>query len=401
MGVISETGGSRSITKAGTGTMVMSANNTYTGTTTISEGTLVADGAQAGAFSVGQYGTLGGSGTVGATTVAGVLAPTAPGLSTGALSFGSTGKLDVTITSVLPEAIPSTIVKGTVAIDPSAALNLVVAPGTTVPHGSNLVLIDDDGPEAIAGEFAGVPNGSVLSPVEGVPLEVNYAGVDGKDLSLTANSPPHLGTILATPDPVAAGQQMALSVAESDADQDPLTTDWSFGDGTTGTGAATSHAYASPGTYTAIATVSDGLADVQAKTLITVTAMPPSAATGPPSDGGSTGTSTVKSSAYGADFGLAVPSACMRRGLPLTVMLSIKKQTKGKTKNLLVKVTKVVFEIDGKPVKIDRSAPFRVRFTVPPTALSGATIKLRAKAYLKMHGGKGRTKSITVAMKVC
>ncbi|MFI5005380.1 MAG: autotransporter-associated beta strand repeat-containing protein [Solirubrobacterales bacterium] len=46
-GVISETGGSRSITKAGTGTMLTSANNTYTGTTTVSAGTLVANGSHA------------------------------------------------------------------------------------------------------------------------------------------------------------------------------------------------------------------------------------------------------------------------------------------------------------------------------------------------------------------
>ena len=97
-GPISETGGARSITKAGTGTLLTSGVNTYTGTTTVSAGALVADGSQAGPFSVGPTGTLAGSGTVGATTVAGVLAPLAPGLHTGALSFGPTGKLDVTLT---------------------------------------------------------------------------------------------------------------------------------------------------------------------------------------------------------------------------------------------------------------------------------------------------------------
>ena len=101
-GVISELGGSRSITKGGTGTMLTSATTTYTGTTTVSAGTLLANGSQTGAFSVGPSGTLGGSGTVGATTVAGVLAPAAPGLNTGALSFGPTGRLDVTLDSVAP-----------------------------------------------------------------------------------------------------------------------------------------------------------------------------------------------------------------------------------------------------------------------------------------------------------
>lgn len=69
-GAISETGASRSLTKVGTGTMVMSASKTYTGTTTVSAGTLlVANGSQTGAFSVAQNATLGGSGTLGATTV--------------------------------------------------------------------------------------------------------------------------------------------------------------------------------------------------------------------------------------------------------------------------------------------------------------------------------------------
>jgi hypothetical protein len=80
---------------------------------------------------------------------------------------------------------------------------------------------------------------------------------------------------------------------------------------------------------------------------------------GPPAGAGSTGPSTVKSSGYGAEFGLAVPSACTRQGKPFSVTLSIKK-------------------------------------TVPHSATSGTTIKLLAKAYLRLNGGKGRTRSITV-----
>jgi fibronectin-binding autotransporter adhesin len=412
-GVISEVGGSRSIAKAGTGTMLTGANNTYTGTTTVSAGTLLANGNQVGAFSVGQNGTLGGSGAVGATTVAGILAPTAPGLNTGALSFGPTGRLDVTLTSVVPGTIPSVIVTGTVAIDPSAALNLVVAPGTAVPHGSNVLLINNDASDAIRGQFTGVPTNSVLSTAAGVPLTVSYAGGDGNDLSLTAgNVPPQISSISATPNPVAAGQPVALSITESDANQDPLATTWNFGDGTTGTGASTSHAYTTPGMYTTVATVSDGLAQVQSTTVITVAGMATGGGTGTPTGGGtrmptgggtgSADTSTVKSSGYGADFGLTVPSACIRRGTPFSVTLSIKKQTKGKAKgNVLVKVTKVVFAIDRKAVKTSRSAPFRVRLTVPRTATSGSTIKLRATAYLKIHGGQSRAKSIAIASKVC
>jgi hypothetical protein len=235
---------------------------------------------------------------------------------------GRCGRLAVTLTSVAPGTIPSTNVTGTVAIDPSAALNLAVAPGAAVAPGSNVVLIGNDASDAIGGQFTGIPNNSVLSTVEGVPLAVNYAGGDGNDLTLTAgNVPPQISPISTTPKPVAAGQ---------------------------------------------------------------------------PS------TATVRSSGYGADFALTVPNACVRKGTPFSVTLSIKRQTKGKGKgNVLVKVTKVVFAIDGKTVKTARSAPFRVQLTAARTATSPSTIKLRAKAYLKIHGGKRRAKSVTVAVKLC
>jgi Asp-tRNA(Asn)/Glu-tRNA(Gln) amidotransferase A subunit family amidase len=46
---------------------------------------------------------------------------------------------------------------------------------------------------------------------------------------------------------------------------------WSFGDGATATGPSASHAYAKPGTYEAVATVSDGAAQAQASSRITIT----------------------------------------------------------------------------------------------------------------------------------
>jgi fibronectin-binding autotransporter adhesin len=346
-GAVGETGGSRSIAKGGTGTMLMSANNTYTGTTTVSEGTLVANGSQSGAFSVARNGTLSGSGTVGATTVAGVLAPTAPGLGTGALSFGPTGRLEVTLTSFAPATIPAVLATGAVAIDPSAVLNLVVAPGTGVlPQGPSVLLIDNHGPDAITGQFSGIPNNFLLSTVEG-PLQVNYAGGDDNDLSLTAASPP---------------QAVApLGVAPAGASPNPP-------------------------------------------------APPTSAGTG------TALTSTVKSSGYGADFGLTAPSACVRPGAPFGVTLSIATHTKGRgtkgkdgakgkgkgnAKGGALTVRKVLFAIGRKVVGTARSAPYRAQLFLPPTATPGSTVKLLAKAYLQIPGGKPRTKSIAVPVKVC
>jgi len=62
-GVIS---GSGSVTKAGTGVLTLNNNNSYSGTTTVSAGTLLINGYQTGVgqVTVGSAGTLGGSGNI-------------------------------------------------------------------------------------------------------------------------------------------------------------------------------------------------------------------------------------------------------------------------------------------------------------------------------------------------
>jgi len=87
-GVLSGAGGG--INKTGTGTLLLSANNTYTGETLVTAGTLIINGHQSsasGAVSVDAGATLGGTGTLGgATTVRGILAP---GTSIGVLNIAA------------------------------------------------------------------------------------------------------------------------------------------------------------------------------------------------------------------------------------------------------------------------------------------------------------------------
>jgi autotransporter-associated beta strand protein len=98
-----------SLTKIGAGTLTLSNNNTYTGGTTISTGTLlvnnaIGSGTGTGPVTVNAAGTLGGNGTVlGNVTNSGIASP---GTSVGALHLGgtytqtATGRLDIELASL-------------------------------------------------------------------------------------------------------------------------------------------------------------------------------------------------------------------------------------------------------------------------------------------------------------
>ena len=83
----------------------------------------------------------------------------------------------------------------------------------------------------------------------------------GAEHTTASNTAPELVSATVTSDRKVpkAGESLTFAAAATDADGDPLSYHWDFGDGATATGAYVEHAYASSGTYTAVVTVTDGV----------------------------------------------------------------------------------------------------------------------------------------------
>ena len=90
--------GGGSLIKAGSGTLILAGTNTYTGTTTVSVGTLQVDGSTTSATNVNSGATLAGDGTVNAAVTVnsgGSIAPGAGNLTVSTLTFSGTATFTV------------------------------------------------------------------------------------------------------------------------------------------------------------------------------------------------------------------------------------------------------------------------------------------------------------------
>jgi autotransporter-associated beta strand protein len=194
-GKIQGSGGS--LTKTGTGQLTLSTANTYTGGTTVSEGTLLVTNRGGSATGTGTVtinaGTLAGTGrisgavTIGTATSAAILAPgngarprTLTILSALTFNAHATYKIDLNSNNVTTDQV---VAKG-VTINSSALVSIDDLGGSVLPPGTAFTVISNTAATPIAGTFSNLADGSTLT-VDSNTYQVSYEGGDGNDLTLT------------------------------------------------------------------------------------------------------------------------------------------------------------------------------------------------------------------------
>ena len=193
------TGGS--LTKIGTGKLVLSHRNTYTGGTIIKRGSLMVNniggsGTGSGPVQV-NGGTLGGKGIIaGAVTVGtgtGSGAILSPGYQRGAnklgaltiespLTFNADATYNVEVNSSTVTA--DEVIANGVTINSGAQFSFADIGSATLAIGTVFTVINNTSATPIAGTFSNLPDGSMFT-VNGNTYQVNYDGGDGNDLTLT------------------------------------------------------------------------------------------------------------------------------------------------------------------------------------------------------------------------
>jgi glucose/arabinose dehydrogenase len=121
------------------------------------------------------------------------------------------------------------------------------------------------------------PDGA-LYYIDLVSEQVTYTGAVHR-IFYSANQSPTCGTVQATPaDGPGPMLTTTLSATAVDAENDPLTYTWTFGDGTPeGTGATVQHTYSTPGTFFPQVVVSDGNSSINCGTVEIYIGTPPTA----------------------------------------------------------------------------------------------------------------------------
>jgi fibronectin-binding autotransporter adhesin len=147
----------KNVVKSGPGTVTLTADNTYSGTTTVSEGKLVINGSLATSSLILSGGTIGGTGTVGSVAV-GDGAVVAPGSSPGVfhvgnISFSAGSSLDIELAAIDNYDVLASTGTVTLALNSNISVSLlggyepaqdniftIITASTITDNGANLTL---------------------------------------------------------------------------------------------------------------------------------------------------------------------------------------------------------------------------------------------------------------------
>ena len=202
-GNFADNGGALSMVKSGTGKWILGGANTYTGTTTVTAGTLVINGSLSSSpvvVSSGAY--LGGSGTISRAVTINSGGHLAPGNSPGILSTGTltlAGTLDAQLGKAISGSQP---VAGTdydqVNVTGSVTLtggDLSVSILTGIETNDLYFIIINDLSDPVVGTFNGLAQGATFT-LSGIEFQISYTAdsvggtfLGGNDVALLATVP--------------------------------------------------------------------------------------------------------------------------------------------------------------------------------------------------------------------
>jgi len=196
-GILGGTGGS--LTKIGSGVLILTGTNTYSGGTNISEGVLLINNRTGSGTGTGivrvRAGTLGGRGIIGGEVIVGdtrrgqaTLAPSAgsnkPNRLTinGGFSFASDGIYNCKVNTKTTKA--DQVVATNVTIDPLAQFTLTSVGNVALPPATVFTVVNNGGTVQIGGRFGNLADGATIQ-IGNNTFQANYEGGDGNDLTLT------------------------------------------------------------------------------------------------------------------------------------------------------------------------------------------------------------------------